>query len=335
LAISPEMKIATVFIGGGTPTLLSGPELKSLLDKVRNSGQILPDAEITVEGNPGTLSPKKLEQLRTGGINRLSLGVQSGEDRFLKRLGRIHTVRDAEEAFASAREAGFSNINMDLIFGLPGQTAGDWEKTLRWAVEMNPEHLSCYCLQLEAGTPLAGQVAGGSVVLPGEDVVEEMYYLTMDLLSDSGYYQYEISNFARKDYECRHNLYYWRYRDYLGIGAAAYSFQAGERRANEKAPDKYIDRLNRGATAVTYRENIPRRRRMAEMIMLGFRLESGPDAGDFFRRWGVSLESILEPKAEEFKREGFLECKEGSYRLTRRGKLVSNRILGGLLASLL
>lgn len=335
MLVSPEMEIATVFVGGGTPTLLSGSELKSLLIQIGKSGQFLPDVEITVEANPNTLDLRKLELLRAGGANRLSLGVQSSQDRILAELGRRHTVYEAMKAFSLAREAGFTNINIDLIFGAPGQTLQDWEQTLKWAIEMGPEHLSCYGLQLEEGVPLTAKVAAGAVVLPSEDETAKMYHRTLDLLAKNGYFQYEISNFARKDYQCRHNLFYWRYREYLGLGSAAYSFQQGERRANEETPAKYIDRIRQEGSAVAARERISRRLQMAEMIMLGLRLETGPDPEDFLSRWGVSLESILEPEARKYREGGFLEGGGGSYHLTRQGKLVSNRVIGGLLANLL
>lgn len=334
MVLSPEMQFDTVFFGGGTPSLLSGEDLIFLLGEIRKMAQLLPNAEITVEANPGTVSKEKLKKLRSAGVNRLSLGAQAGEDRFLKILGRIHSVREIEESVEMARAAGFTDLNLDLIFGLPGQTAGEWERTLKWAVSMNPEHLSCYGLQVEEGTPLAALVKEGSLLLPDEEETETMYIMAVERLTANGWRQYEISNFARENHRCRHNLHYWRYHDYLGIGSSAHSFILGERRANEKDPHKYISRLQKGEEPVVSRELISRNQGMAEMIMLGFRLSEGPDPYDFHRRWGVSLESVLEPAAGKMIKEGFLEYTQDRYRLTRRGMLVSNRVLSELLAPL-
>lgn len=328
-------RIDTIFFGGGTPSLLSGDEVDLLLRKIREMTVVLSDAEVSLEANPGTVTLKKLEKWRTAGVNRLSLGAQCGEDRLLKVLGRIHTVRQAEAAFLLARQAGFDHLNLDLIFGLPGQSPANWEATLKWAADLGPEHLTCYGLQVEEGTPLAALVAEGSVILPGEDETRAMYEAAMDYLPAQGYQQYEIASFARPGFECRHNLYYWTYHDYLGVGAGACSTVTGERWANINLPEEYIRRLQVGESPVAHGERLDCRQGMVEMIMLGLRLSKGPNAQEFYERWRVSLESVLREQAVPLLEAGFLKFNNGTYILTRSGKILSNLVLQRLLAPLL
>lgn len=327
--------IDTVFFGGGTPSLLSGEEVELLLEKVWELTEVSPEAEISMEANPGTVTMEKLEKWRRAGVNRLSLGVQCGEERLLKVLGRIHTIQEVEEAILLARRAGFDNLNLDLIFGLPGQSLTDWAATLRWAKDLCPEHLTCYGLQVEAGTPLAAMVAEGVLALPGDEETGAMYELTMDFLPASTYRQYEIASFARPGFECRHNLYYWRCHDYLGAGAGAYSTVSGVRLDNTSIPEEYIRRLKAGQTPVAHEERLAHGQEMAEMIMLGLRLNEGPDAKDFSERWQISLESVLREQAAPLLEAGFLEFNNGTYTLTRRGRVVSNLVLQRILAPLL
>lgn len=328
-------QIDTIFFGGGTPSLLSGEEVELLLRKIREMTVILSDAEVSLEANPGTVTRKKLEKWRTAGVNRLSLGAQCGEERLLKVLGRIHTVRQAEAAFRLARQAGFAHLNLDLIFGLPGQSLVNWEATLKWAVDLGPEHLTCYGLQVEEGTPLATLIAEGSLILPAEEETRAMYEVAMDYLTARGYQQYEIASFARPGFECRHNLYYWTYHDYLGVGAGACSTIAGERWSNIILPEEYIRRLREGESPVAHGEYLDYRQGMVEMIMLGLRLSKGPNAQEFYERWQVSLESVLRDQAAPLVEAGFLKFNNGTYILTRSGKILSNLVLQRLLEPLL
>lgn len=326
-----ELQAATVYIGGGTPTTVAAKDLALLLQEVKQRVRLQPAAEITVEANPGTVSEQKLALLRETGVNRISFGVQAGLDRLLQTLGRIHTVSQIEEAVVAARRAGFTNINLDLLYGLPGQTVADWEQTLKWAVGLQPEHLSCYCLQVEAGTPLARQIESGLLTLPAEEEIITMFNRTLKILANAGYDQYEISNFAQESYECRHNLCYWQYGDYYGLGLGSHSFVSGERWVNEKSFPLYINRITKGIQPVRQKEIITPLRGMVEMVMLGLRLNRGLAAGDFFRRWKKDLRSFLGPKAIIMEENNLIYWKNNTCRLTTRGMLVSNKVLGELL----
>ncbi|NLW56863.1 MAG: radical SAM family heme chaperone HemW [Firmicutes bacterium] len=335
------LTITSLYIGGGTPTILPTEALTNLLATVKSKAWVLPEAEVTVEANPSSVTETELALLREAGVNRLSLGAQSGQDRFLQTLGRGHTTRQVETTLAAARNAGFTNINLDLIFGLPGESVDDWRETLQWATALRPEHLSCYGLQVEAGTPLAQRLEAGELNLPGEEETSAMFLLNTEFLPEAGYQQYEISNFARRptaeggDYRSRHNLTYWRYADYLGLGLAAYSGMAGRRWVNYADLEQYIDALRCGRLPVAEEEAIPPSTGMAEMIMLGLRLTTGPDPVVFQNRWGVSLEETIGERAVSLVAGGFLVKEAGTYRLTPRGMLVSNLVITELVAPLL
>ncbi len=340
--LNSGLKVATIFIGGGTPTVLPAEAVTRILEKVRGLAEVLPGAEITIEANPGSVTKEQLALFLQAGINRLSLGAQSGQDTFLKALGRSHTVKEVEKTVVAARKSGFTNINLDLIYGLPGEMLDDWARTLKWAVSLGPQHLSCYGLQVEEGTPLARMVKEGRLTLPDDDEISEMFLLNTEFLPAAGYHQYEISNFARggakgtaMGYRCRHNLFYWKYRDYLGLGPDAYSCFSGNRWANLRDLDLYIKLLNEGKLPVAARERISKQQGMAEFIMLGLRLTEGPDPVIFKERWGKSLEAVLGSRALPLIDGGFLRQEQGTYQLTPEGMLVSNRVLTELLAPLL
>lgn len=341
---NPRWQVATIYIGGGTPTILPPSALLDLLATIRTVAPVQPQAEVTVEANPETVDGPGLAQLRAGGVNRLSLGAQSGHDRFLEIIGRRHTVADVERTVALARQAGFTNINLDLIYGLPGETPADWQQTLRWAASLRPDHLSCYGLQVEAGTPLDTMVREGRVRLPSEDEVSAMFLAATRFLPAAGYEQYEIANFARRpragetgrcDYRCRHNLIYWRYQDYLGLGLAAASTVAGHRWVNLSDLDAYLAAVDAGTAPTALAETLTPKQEMAEMLMLGFRLTAGPDPEAFAERWGVSLATVLGDRVGPLLSGGFLQQEAGTYRLTPRGMLVSNQVLTQLLSPLL
>ena len=346
---NPQWRVATLYLGGGTPTVLPPAALARLIRAVKSVAPRPPEAEVTVEANPGTVDGEGLVELRAAGVNRLSLGAQSGDNRLLKRLGRGHTTEDVERTVALAREAGFTNINLDLIFGLPGETIDDWQKTLKWAIALHPEHLSCYGLQLEEETPLFRMVEAGQVRLPDEEEVSAMFLANTRILPAAGYEQYEISNFARRPapedagnkgegpatYRCRHNLIYWQYGDYLGLGLAAVSTLAGRRYTNLAKLEEYLAAVHRESWPVAAEEALSRRQGMAEMLMLGFRLRSGPDPDAFYARWGVTIDEVLGGTVEPLMAAGFLQREAGRYRLTTRGMLLSNPVLAEMLAPLL
>ena len=241
-------RVETVFFGGGTPTLMTGAQIGRILDTLRSCFALAADAEITMEGNPGTLTRKNLESCRAAGVNRLSLGVQSLDDGLLRNIGRIHTSGEARTAVAMARAAGFDNLNLDLMLGLPGQTPEQWARTLSEAIALSPEHLSCYSLILEEGTPLYAQAEAGTCApLPDEDALCEMDDITEGLTRAGGYARYEVSNYAKAGRICRHNVVYWECLPYLGIGCAAHSDMDGTRFYNTEDFDAYL----RGAPART------------------------------------------------------------------------------------
>ncbi|NLW09028.1 MAG: radical SAM family heme chaperone HemW [Firmicutes bacterium] len=323
--------VATVYIGGGTPTLLSGEDLASLLQEVKAATWLDPAAEITVEANPGTVTLEQLRVLRAAGVNRLSIGAQAGQDKFLRLLGRSHTAAQTGATVAAARAAGFTNINLDLIYGLPGQAVAEWRESLEWAVALEPDHLSCYCLQLAPEVPLAKAIAAGHYRPVVEEEIVAMYYETLRILAQAGYEQYELANFARKGYECRHNLFYWEYRDYLGLGLGSHSFLSGERRVNEEDFPNYFAKVAAGEEPVAVREKIDAGRGMVEMVMLGLRLTKGLDAKEFFHRWRRDLRGFFSPRLEILLEKDFLRWEGDNCRLTPKGMLASNRVLVELL----
>ncbi len=269
--------VHTIFLGGGTPTVLSAAQLARLLDACAQAFTILPGAEITSEANPGTVDRPRFADLVSLGVNRLSMGVQSFDADELAFLGRIHSADDAEIAFASARAAGFHNISLDFIFGLPQQQPATWERTLQRALALAPEHLSLYSLIVEDGTPLADWVRSGRTPAPDEDLAADLYEMAQARLAAAGYQQYEISNWAQRhptgdNFQSQHNLTYWRNRDYLGFGPGAFSGEQGRRWSNLRSPAEYIRRLTAGQTVVDWQEEAAPALAMGETMMVGLRL---------------------------------------------------------------
>ena len=331
----------TLFIGGGTPTVLPTASLEAIMAACREGLHFAEDAEITVEANPGTVTPANLSALRKAGVTRLSLGVQSLRDPDLALLGRLHDRKTALEAFYWAREAGFENINLDFIFGLPGQTVSQWQKVLEEALRLRPEHLSLYALTLEEGTPLEARIRRGDLPVPNEEASAAMYELAESLLEGAGYAHYEISNWARRSPKdpphgpptlaCRHNLKYWRNEPYLGLGAAAHSYDGAARYANVSDPAAYIARMRQGQEAVAEREAPTLAQKMGETMMLGLRLIEGISHQDFEVRFGVRLDAVYGREIGELAQEGLLEVDERGIRLTPRGRLLGNRVFAAFL----
>jgi oxygen-independent coproporphyrinogen-3 oxidase len=339
-------RLATLFIGGGTPTTLPAEALVELVETVKSVFALEGGAEVTVEANPGDLTAAYLREIRQGGINRLSLGVQSFNEAELRFLSRRHRVETARQAVAQARQAGFDNISLDLMFNLPEQTVVQWQDTLQAAINLGPEHLSLYSLIIEPGTPLASQVGRGQTPRPDDDVAAAMYDCAIDMLGAAGYAQYEISNWVKDgtaaEWEtprlaAAHNLIYWRNQPYLGLGAGAFSTFNGERWMNVKRPVTYIARIEAGgglglARAERSREQIDRATMMQEHMLLGLRLvREGVSLAGFAARFGQPLLEVYPAAVATGLRRGLAEwvqAPDGPHlRLTRAGRFVANQII--------
>ncbi|MDO4306516.1 MAG: radical SAM family heme chaperone HemW [Eubacteriales bacterium] len=317
----------SVFFGGGTPSLIDAVLIEEILSNLKEKFSVSPGAEITIEANPGTLTKEKLEIYRRAGVNRLSLGLQSANNRELRMLGRIHTYEEFLESFALARKSGFSNINVDLMSAIPGQTREGWNGNLRTVAELGPEHISAYSLIVEDGTPFAER----ELDLPDEETEYGMYEDTAKILSEYGYHQYEISNYAKEGLECRHNIGYWRRTEYLGLGLGAASFYDGVRFSNTRNMEEY---LAHSADPQKIRREIQRlsqQEAMEEFMFLGLRMTEGVREKDFADCFGLSLQQKYGRILEKYERTGFLEKVDGSWRFTRRGIHVSNTILAEFL----
>lgn len=325
-----DRRVRSVFFGGGTPSILHASQLIDILDRCRSAFPFEDGAEVSLEVNPGTVDLPKLRALQEGGVTRLSLGVQAMQDRLLQRIGRAHAASEAERAFQLTREAGFSNINLDLMFGLPDQSMDDWAETLDWAISRSPEHISPYELILEEGTPLHQEYRTGEIGLPDEATEAVMYRMAVDRLLDAGFEHYEISNFARPGFRCRHNLVYWQHQEYLGIGAGAHSFLAGRRFSNELLPASYVCAINGRGTAVADGEELSAEMLRSERLMLGLRLRAGLNVQTFQEVLGVKDLSASD-RVTCLLDDGFLRLKDGRVQLTERGLLVANELIVQLL----
>lgn len=328
----------TVFLGGGTPSLLPPEQLHRLLTGLRSLFPFAANAEITSEANPGTLTGPWLEAALACGVNRLSLGMQAYQPRLLRLLGRIHSHAQVRQSVEAARAAGIRNISLDLMFGLPGQTAADWAETLDAALALSPQHLSCYGLIPEEGTPLKADLDAGRCSLPDEDVERAMYDTALDTLSAHGFRQYEISNFAQPGYACRHNLGYWQQVPYLGLGAAASSMLpsaatgvAYTRRANPAGLDDYLAMARDAAWHTRASEDISPAEAQFETMMLGLRTTMGVSEEAFLRMHGVSLAARYGQQLARLAEEGLVTHADGWWRLTRRGMDVQNAVLVSLM----
>ena len=305
--------VETIFIGGGTPSLLPPSAVERILAAVRQVFRVEPDAEITMEANPGTLTPDSAAGYRNAGVNRLSLGLQSASEEELRLLGRIHTREQFLQSFRAARDAGFDNINVDLMSALPGQTCESWKETLSRVTDLDPEHISAYSLIIEEGTPFGERYGSeeGRKLLPDEDSEREMYHETKRFLKDCGYERYEISNYARPGYACRHNIGYWTGVEYLGLGLGASSLVGGKRFQVTADLNRYLvftkEELAAGAQYEEIHE-LSRQERMEEFMFLGLRLTGGVRTAEFERRFGVAMEAVYGEVIERLLKEGLLEA---------------------------
>lgn len=320
----PGERVKSVFFGGGTPTILPADDLCAILDAIRNAFSVEPDAEISVECNPKTIGFDGLKKLRGAGFNRLSIGLQATQDRLLRRIGRVHTYEEFLSTFRAAKDAGFTNVNIDLMHGLPGQTQDDYLDAIRAVASLEPTHISAYSLILEEGTPLYNDVTHGHETLPDEDAVADMEDAGMDLLNALGYRRYEVSNFAKPGYECRHNLIYWHNELYLGLGAAAHSSMDEDgfrvRFSNESSIPAYLKKLDKGRLPRAERIITNTFEQMFESVMLGLRLVEGVDRKAFSDRYGCDVIETYKEAYDKNERYGFWDHSDPAYlRLTRTG----------------
>ena len=324
--IQPET-VDTIYFGGGTPSLLSPGQLEALLNAVRTRFSVSPNAEVTMEMNPGTVTEGSLAAFRQLGINRASFGAQTFDDRELARLGRSHTVAETRQTFSLLREVGFDNVSFDLIAGLPGQTLERWERNLAEAFALRPEHLSFYLLEVHEGTPLATHIKTGLQPTPDEDLAAEMYSVMLERAADAGYLHYEISNLCLPGFESRHNTKYWTGAPYYGFGCSAHSFDGESRRwANERDLAKYVARLERNASAVVEDRRLSEADRRAEAVFLGMRMMAGVRTAEFRELFGVDLGSAHADDLENFQQAGLIEFDGDLLKLTSAGALLSNEV---------
>ncbi len=323
-------KVDTVFFGGGTPSLFPAEETRRVLGLVTALFDLKPDCEITLEANPGAAEAERFAALREAGVNRISIGVQTFDDAALKRLDRVHTGDDAQRAFQSAREAGFSNVSLDLMFGIPYQTISMATRDIECAIGLAPEHLSAYELTIEPGTAFHARQSRGELSgLPDEETALRMWELRDSALSAAGYERYEISNFARSGFACRHNLNYWRRGDYLGLGAGAHSLIEGERLWNHARPDVYAQNAS-DPTAGSERVDDPEKA-IGESLMLGLRMKEGVSLKRIAQECGADPEEEYGELFEELENSGLVARKNGRLLLSEKGTLLANRVLANFL----
>jgi len=333
-------KVHTIYFGGGTPSLLSPEQIKAVLTSLKQEFGFEADLEISLEANPGTLNLAKVQAYKDLGINRLSIGFQTANERELKLLGRIHTLEDVFKSVKIARLAGIRNLNLDLIYGLPGQTLADWENSLQVALALEVEHLSLYNLTIEEGTLMDEWIRRGDFAYPDSDFAADCYELSRELLAKAGYVHYEISNWAKPTENgqnfCRHNLQYWNNRDYVGIGAGAHSFVSGFRLSNVMHPAHYIQKMNapfRNAfpftPATVYAHRVDGEEEMRDTVLLGLRLiQDGVGEEDFYQRFGKRLTDVFPGEIARLLRKElveWIETDQPRLRLTRFGQLLGNQ----------
>ncbi len=327
--------LESIYIGGGTPALISPHNIKKLVNSIRKTFSDANPQEITLEINPGTVTKDSLAAFKDAGITRLSVGIQSFNDKTLKTLGRIHSAKDTFKCYEYARTAGFDNIGIDLIFGVPGQSIDGWEHDLQIAISLKPEHISAYNLTVEKGTPFFELQKKGMFALPPEEEQILMYELAIDKLKEAGYTHYEISNFAQSGFESRHNTRYWSHMDYIGLGAGAHSYASlpdwGIRQWNEPEPASYMRQVNETGRAIVGKEKLTKKEALEEGIFLGLRKTTGINTDWFLKRFNMPLKDLYSSKISAFKTKGLLREDNAGLRLTRRGLLLSNEVFAGFM----
>ncbi len=321
----------SIFIGGGTPSILEEKQIKAIFDILKLSFNISPKSEVTIECNPSSVDKNKFENYRNSGINRISIGVQSFNDKHLERLGRLHDARTAIESFEQARKSRFDNISIDLIFGIPGQTLKEWENDLKQAIELSPEHISAYNLIIEPETSFGKLHAQGKLELPSEEIQSKMYYLLNAKLSDAGYSRYEISNFAKPGRECHHNLKYWYGRPYLGMGPAAVSFNNRDRIRNLPDLKAYIISAQRSQAPPSEQETLDDHKMFEETIMMRLRLSEGLPLDLIYNQYHFDLLDDKELEIGGLLAEGYITLEDNIIKLTDKALFISDEIILKLL----
>ena len=328
-----EQTIGSIYIGGGTPTVLSPDKFTRLFRIISEHVHLTADAEITVEANPNTVTANSLSQLKRLGVTRLSIGVQSFSDEVLALLGRVHSAGQSVAAVHAAREVGFGSIGIDLIFGIQGQTVEQWNRTLETAISLNPEHISTYSLSLDEGSQWYHEAKGRRREPSDDDFSASLYGTVIEFLRSRGYHQYEISNFCLPGYECRHNVNYWDRGEYLGLGPGAWSFIGDRRWANIADVDQYNSRLKSGITVQDQKkaESVNEEQAALEKLFLGLRKTSGVDLADYGLQFGGGALDLLLSRIRDLERDGIVEINKRFLVLTGRGMLLSNEVLSRII----
>ena len=316
--------VRTVFIGGGTPSLLTGRQMTRLLRSLRKTYSIDPEAEVTVEANPETADAERLKKYRAAGVNRLSIGAQTFDDDALRLLGRTHAASDTIKAVRAARAAGFDNLSLDLMFGLPGQTLRQWQNDVQKALALEPTHLSAYNLTIEPKTLFNHWQKRGQLQLPEDDLQADMYEWTLDAMERAGYPYYELSNYAAPGWECRHNLRYWRNEPHAALGPGAAAYLNGTRSVNTRGTRSYLKRIAEGRIAAVESERLTGLAERAETIRQALRMRSGLRLTDYESRFGSDVRVDFQSELDQLTRLGLTELLDGALRLTRRGALLAN-----------
>ncbi|MCF6092867.1 radical SAM family heme chaperone HemW [Microaerobacter geothermalis] len=323
---SPPSEIKTIFVGGGTPSILNPEQMEFFLLSVQEFFPRVQSAEYTIEANPGTLTKEKLTVMKKGGVNRLSLGVQSFQNVLLKELGRIHDRDQVFESIRLARQLGFENLSIDLMFGLPNQTMSQWIETLEIAFSLNLAHYSAYSLKVEPNTRYHVLYERGELPLPPEDEEVNMYITLIERMNHCGYHQYEISNFAKPGFECKHNLTYWQNEEYYGIGAGAHGYMNGQRHVNVGPVSEYIHQVNRDVLPRIETFSVSKREAMEETMFMGLRMLKGVSSEDFRKKHDIEMEKVFDRQIKKLITEGLLEKNEERVWLTKKGVLFGNEV---------
>ncbi len=321
-----EKEIDTIFIGGGTPSILRDDEIKILFDNIKTNFKIKKNAEITMECNPGTLTLSKLKIMKDCGVNRLSIGLQAVQNHHLEYIGRIHTFEEFEKNYFQAKEVGFENINIDLMYALPNQNEEDWKETLEKIVELNPAHISAYSLILEENTELFDMYNRNEFKLLDEDTDIVMYEYTINYLKSHGYNQYEISNYAKEGYECNHNILYWKCENYVGIGASASGFLSGTRYNNVSSLSEYAKMILEGKKPIDWEEKLSIKDEIEESIFLGLRMNEGIKFKDFKIKYDLDFIEKYKNEIEKLEKLNLIDVNELGMILTQKGREISNSV---------
>lgn len=325
--IEAPAEVDTIYFGGGTPSLLKPTQVEKILAAVKARFKVARDTETTMEMNPGNLAPETLLNFRSLGVNRASFGAQTFDDRELARLGRSHSAEQSRQTFADLRQAGFDNINLDLIAGLPAQTIRGWERNIDEALKLEPEHLSFYLLEVHQGTPLADQIKQGRQPEPDDDLAGEMYEVMLERSRSEGYVHYEISNLCRPGFESRHNTKYWSGPPYYGFGCSAHSYDGSLRRwANVRDVNAFTELVEAGSSPVAEVCHLTEKERLSEKVFLGLRLMRGINLNDYQEQFGISLNSSYAAEMERLIIAGLIEQEGDMLRLTTKGSLLSNEV---------